>query len=220
MVDYEFTVPVSWDDITLEFFTGIKRLYVEDEKPSQTALLAYILNKEEAEVRELPMSVTDALVESMAFLNTKITQAQSNQIEIDGEIYKINIEEELKFGEYVDAQTVLEADENNLAAILAIVCRKEDEVYDDAFIAKELNSRIELFNKQSMTKIQPLINFFLNSSAISIQAIQSFSEALKENIMTTLEAYENSLKNGHGKGLSTALQMIKLRRLKKSLKRI
>jgi hypothetical protein len=222
MADYVFdNLPINWEDINLELFQEIKRLYAENEgKPSQAALLALLSNKDEKEIREIPAIVIDEVIGALLFLKDPATKENSNTIEIDGEIYRINIEEELKFGEFVDCNTVMESDETNLAAILAIICRKEGEVYNDDFIAKKLNSRIEMFKKQPMTKIQPLVNFFLIASTTSVHFFQSFSENLKAQVSHILDNYETLMKNGRGRRLYTAWQMRKLRKLKKSLKNI
>lgn len=220
--NFEFdNIPVTWDDITLNKFIEIRKLYSKnDGKPNQIDLLALITEKDVEYVKSLPATFVIELVNAMQFLNTPITDKVSNKIVIDDITYQINFKEDLKFLEFVDCNTVIESDENNFAAILAILCRKENEVYDDNFIATELDNRIKMFGECSMTQIQPLIAFFLNCLMTSSQVMQLFSDNLKEQVNNILDNYMNLMRNGAGKKRCTILQMRKLKKLQKSLKYI
>nr|DAH91242.1 MAG TPA: hypothetical protein [Bacteriophage sp.] len=68
----------------------------------------------------------------------------------------------MKTLEYVDANMTLKEDSYNFGQLLAILCRKEEELYDDDFIATRLEERTELFNNASIVKTKPLIDFFIN----------------------------------------------------------
>lgn len=109
---------------------------------------------------------------------------------------------------------------DNIPAILGILCRKANEQYDDDFIAHKLNKRIELFNKQPMTKIQPLIGFFLNLYLLSKTTTQPFLENQITQLNHILTHTEDSLKRTLGKRHFLNSQMRKLQKLKKSLKSI
>lgn len=222
MEQYNFNIPTRWEDITLKAFQDIKRLYAQYEgsTPPAYKLIALLSGEDETKIKEAQALVVEAVMEEMTFLVTPITDEISNKIEVDNTTYVINNEEKLRFGEFVDCNTVLEADNANLAAILGIVCRKEGELYNDDFIANTLDSRVSMYEQQSMDKIQPLINFFLNASTTSEQTIQSYLKALEVQTSHILEHYENSMKNGTGKRLFMSFQMMKLRKLKKQLKRI
>ena len=128
--------------------------------------------------------------------------------------------EELKFGEFVDVQTVLDADKDNFPAILSIICRKEGEIYNDEYIAKLQPKRMEMFAKQPVTKVYPIINFFLNLSMLSLNNIQSFSENLKDQTNHILTALENSQRNGIGLKFFMNSPMKKLKKLRKQLNNI
>lgn len=109
---------------------------------------------------------------------------------------------------------------DNIPAILGILCRKENEQYDDDFIAKKLNDRIEMFKKQPMTKIQPLIGFFLHLYLILETTTQPFLEKQITHLNHILTHTEDSLKHTLGRRRYLSWQMIKLWKLKKSLKSI
>lgn len=159
-------------------------------------------------------------MDKLNFLSEPITNDINNTIDIDGERYIINYLEELKFGEFVDVQTVLDADRGNFPAILSIICRKEGEIYNDEYIAKLQPKRMEMFAKQPITKVYPIIGFFLNLSLLSVNNIQSFSENLKEQANHILTALENSQRNGTGLKRFMNSPMKKLKKLRKQLNNI
>ena len=217
---YNISLPTTWDDLTLKEFIQIKKLYdkYENNVPIIT-LLSHLSRKEESYYRDAPALVITKLVEKINFLREPLPSDASNSIEIDNKFYYINSEEDLKFGEFVDSQTVLESDQDNFPALLAILCRLPEEIYNDEFIARTLPKRIKLFEKQPMSKIQPLLNFFLLRLQDSVVLTPQFSKAMQDQINCILEALENSEKSGHGKERFTIWRKIKLARLKRSLKR-
>lgn len=183
-------------------------------------IISVLSNISEQELREYPALVIDKVMDNLKFLSEPISKESLNTIDIDGERYIINYLEELKFGEFVDVQTVLDADKDNFPAILSIICRKEGEIYNDEYIAKLQPKRMEMFAKQPVTKVYPIINFFLNLSMLSLNNIQSFSENLKDQTNHILTALENSQRNGTGLKFFMNSPMKKLKKLRKQLNNI
>ena len=217
---YNISLPTTWDDLTLKEFIQIKKLYdkYENNVPIIT-LLSHLTKKDEKYFKDAPALVITKLVEKINFLREPLPSDASNSIEIDNKIYYINSEEDLKFGEFVDSQTVLESDPDNFPALLTILCRLPEEIYNDDFIAKTLTKRIKMFENQPMSKCQPLLIFFLLRLQDSVEVTKQFSKAKQDQINCILEALENSEKSGHGKERFTIWRKIKLARLKRSLKR-
>lgn len=216
---YNISLPTTWDDLTLQEFIKIKKLYDEHENnvPIIT-LLSHLTKKDEKYFKDAPALVITKMIDSIKFLREPITDKATNSIEIDNKIYYINSEEDLKFGEFVDSQTVLESDQDNFPALLAILCRLPEEKYDDEFIAKTLPKRIKMFEKQPMSRIQPLLNFFFHRLQTSVVVTKQFSEAMQDQVNYTLETLEHLERSGAGKKRFTIWQRIKLMRLKKLLK--
>lgn len=217
---YEFNIPEKWDDITLNTFIQLQSLYNEETKPSIQQIISVLSDKTIEEINNTPAIVLNKVIDKLAYLSTDINNTVNNRITIDNTDYIINTTEQLKFGEYVDVQTVMQADKNNLPAILGIICRKEDEVYDDDYIANTLNSRIDMFSKQPITAVQPLINFFLHKWQTSPVVMTQFSENLITYINQLVTHIENSVPDGIGKKLRLSSRMRKLKKLKKSIKSI
>lgn len=219
--NYNITMPTSWNDVTLEQFQNITKLYDNDTKPTMLDIISVLTNIEKKELEQYPTEVINVILQQANYINTNVMNTPSSNVFFyDGKNYRINTEEEMKFKEFVDAQTILEENKRNYAALLAIICRLNDEIYDDDFIANKLNERIKMFEKAPITKITPLINFFLNLLISSKTNMNQYSTHLKELVSKCLDNIETSLINGAGKKHSLKSQMKKLQTLREQLKYI
>ena len=218
----QWNVPAKWDDVTLKVYQEIEKYYKgKEEKQFDVRDVLHILTKKsEDEINELPAEFLDTILTHLIFLVTTPEVGEpTNKIEIDGVEYKINIMEKLKLGEYVAIDNVLKSDSSDYASILAILCRKEGEIYDSRFEAEEFEKRKEMFEKQPVTKILPIIGFFLNLYILSERHSQLYS-LVEEGINLTQQTIDNSQKIGVSKRLSLNWQMKKLRKSLKSIKHI
>lgn len=217
----EFIVPEKWEDLNLKQFQDIMRLYeATDNKPDIIDLISILVNKSKDEIKMLPMDFIDKIMVRLMFLNEPIKTDNSNKITIDGEEYIINHMEQLKFMEYVDVNTLLDNDKLNYAGILSILCRKKGEIYNDDYINNVLPSRLEMYEKQPVTNIMPLIGFFLLLSNSFETRLQLFLTEGKSQINLLLKDIEDSLKNMGFKKYSMIYPMIRLRKLKKLVSNI
>ena len=213
------TVPTSWNDITLKKYSEIERFYENTEKNVDIREIVHILiDKDIDYVNMLPLEFLENIMEKLIFLQEKPTEEEPrNWVEIDGERYEIKFMEKLKTGEYISADSVIKNDPHNYAAILAILCRKDGEIYDSKFEAEVFEDRVKLFEKQPITKILCIISFFLNlyvQSEIPSRLYTMVEEALD----LTAKNIANSQKIGGWKRLYTRWQITRLRKLLKSSK--
>lgn len=218
--NYNINIPTNWDEVSLNKFIQLQALYKDGNKPQYNDIISVLTDIAKEELNEYPAIVIEKVTDKLQFLSETITDKSSNKIEIDNVTYQINYLEDLKFGEYVDVNTVLDADKSNFPAILGILCRKEGEIYNDEYIARELTKRIEMFGKQPVSKVYPIINFFLYCSLLSENNMKPFLENLKDQANRIVTHYINSLKNGDGRKHFLNWRMRKLKRLLKSLKNI
>lgn len=218
--NYEFSnVPKSWNDITLKKFQELSRLYKENEQITDTQLIAFFTDKKEEYIKDAPVAIINEVMQYLDFINQPLDDTTTaSTITINDTVYQINTQDELKFGEYVDVQTILKDDQDNLAAILGILCRKPSEEYNDEYIARVLPDRIKMFEELPITIVQPLINFFLECCIQSAAVIQASS--MKNLVNQQVQLIENFLRNGDGKKRSILLRMRTLRKLKKYKKAI
>lgn len=217
----KWIVPTSWDDITLKQFQEIEKYYSDKEKDFDVREVLHILtNKSIDEINALPITFTEEILKKLAFLRENVEWGKpSNKIEIDGEKYVINIMEKLKTGEYVAIDTILKGDRHDYISVLAVLCRKEGEIYDSKFEAEEFEKRVELMGKQPVMKIMPLVSFFLNLFIVQKTHSLLYSE-VEEGLNLIQLSINNSENLGVFKRRSLNSQMKKLRKLLESNKSI
>lgn len=222
VIDFgSWTVPTSWDELTLKQFQEIEKYYSDKDKDFDIRDVLHIFtNKTEDEINALPIVFTNELMNKLMFLKDKPKDYEpSNFIEIDGVRYGINVMEKLKTGEFVAIDTILKNDPHDYISIFAVLCRKDGEIYDSKFEAEEFDKRVELMGKQPAIKMLPLIAFFFNLYIVRMTHSQLYSE-VEEGLNLMEQNIESSRANGDLSALSTRRLMKKLRKLRKSLKSI
>lgn len=195
IIDYgSVTVPKSWNDITLEKYQRIERYYSDKEKDFNILdVLDIMIDKDRDYIMSLPNEFLDEILEKLSFIQTPPEEGKpSNTIEIDKTKYVVNVMEKLKTGEWVAFDTVLKNDKHNYAAMLAILCRKEGEIFDSKFEAEIFEDRVKLFEKQPITKILPIITFFLTCYLTLEKHSQLYIqvEAVANHILSNIETSE------------------------------
>lgn len=220
-IDYkEWTVPTSWDEITLGQFEQIQKFYEgEEERKTDVREIVHILcNKTVDEVNELPAEFLSIILDKLSFTTEKPEMGENtNKIEVDGETYQVNVMEKMKTGEYVATEMILKNDRNDLAGILAVLCRKEGEPYDSKFENEILPERKKMFLNMPVTKVMPVCGFFLDLWMAS-EGVSRLYSAAEENINRIAQNIQSSRKLGVGRKLYIKWQMRKLRKSLKSIK--
>ena len=217
----KWTVPTKWEDVTLEMFQKIEKYYSDKDKDFDVReVLDIFTDHTRDEIDQLPINFTDKLLNELSFLKEQPDYGDASpKIEIDGEEYCINVMEKLKTGEYVAIDTILKSDPHDYISILAVLCRKNGEIYDSKFEAEVFEERQKLFAKQPIMKIMPLISFFLSLYIIRMTHSQLYSE-VEEGLNLIQQNIDNSENLGVFKRRSLNSQMKKLRKLLKSNKSI
>lgn len=211
-------VPTSWEDITLEKFIDIQTVYENNDNQVNTLeVIATICNVDIEELKNAPAVIANKLYSAISFINEPISTEPNNEIIINGEKYYIHYENELSFGEYVFVQDILESNPKNYGAILASLCRKENEEFDDDFKLHKFNERFEMFNNQPILKIYPLVTFFLTQWLQSATLMNKYSDQLIDQGKQVINLLMNSQRNGGGKKYSLTLRMRTLRKLENAL---
>ena len=217
----KITVPTKWEEVTLKQFTELLIIYDKENKDILD-IISMFTGRSKDELRKYPMDFINEILVHLQFMNTPLNIKPSNWVEIDGKKYSVNYMEKLKFGEFVDVETIIKDNKYNYPAILGILCRMEGEVYDDDFIAEKLNDRVKMFEELDMPSAMRLINFFLKLSLRSIAYTQK-SLAIqqgKEQAELLAQSIRDSLKDGDLKKLDMIYAKTELRKLEKSLKSI
>lgn len=217
----KWTVPTKWEDVTLEMFQKIEKYYSDKDKDFDVReVLDIFTDHTRDEIDQLPINFTDKLLNELSFLKEQPKYGDASpKIKIDGEEYCINVMEKLKTGEYVAIDTILKNDSHDYISILAVLCRKNGEIYDSKFEAEVFEERQKLFAKQPIMKIMPLISFFLSLFIVRMTHSQLYSE-VEEGLNLIQQNIDNSENLGVFKRRSLNSQVKKLRKLLKSNKNI
>ena len=216
-----WNVPTSWDEVTLKQYQEIERYYEgKDEHFDVRKVLNILTSHTEDEINMLPLEYLEEIMEKLNFLSSLPKEEEPrNWCEINGERYSVHTEQKLKTGEYIASDTALKGDKHNYTAIMAVLCRKDGELYDSHFENEVLEGRIKLFEQQPVTKILPIISFFLRLYAVSMMPTLLSLEA-KELVDHTLKDIETLQKSGEISKRSMKSAMKKLKKLEKSINTI
>ena len=181
----------------------------------------------------LPVELYNSIMSNFSFVLEDMPQWKpSNHLSHNGMEFVVNTMEALKVKEYEDAEMILRNNIYDYPSLLAVLCRKVtgtktdnvtglswevNEVYDSEFANKIFDARREMFAKMPITKVMPVISFFL------LKGLECNN--LSQNSITTLahqldEVVGNMLDSIKSMGLRKWLylpQMIKLKKYKKSI---
>lgn len=215
----KITIPTKWSEVTLKQFQELMKVYNQEDKDILD-ILSIFAQKSKKELRQMPSEFIETMLVHLQFMNTKLEVEPSSQIDIDGKIYRINYTEKLKFGEFVDVETLIKEDKYNWAAILGMLCRLEGEIYDDDFIANQLDERIKMYEELPIDRALQLINFFLKLKLRYITySLRSLTlKEAREAAESLVQSIRDSVKAGAGTKLNSIYAKIELRKLEKQLK--
>lgn len=220
IIDFgEISVPEKWEDISLKKYQDMSRFYGTTNENSITDLLPILIDKDKDYVMQLPEEFLELILSKMMFLQEEPPAEPSNQIKIGKDTYVINYQNKLRTGEYIATDQIIKDDPYNYAAILAVLCRKEGEVYDSTFEAEVYEDRVKMFEEQPVTTILPTIAFFLDLWMMS-EGVSQLSSSILEAI-NVIQANINSLEqDGQLSKHFTRSVTKKLKKLKKSINSI
>lgn len=222
VIDFgSYTLPRGWDELTLGQYQEIERYYSDKNKKFDVReVLDLLCDHSVEEISQLPIDFVDKLLNELIWLQENPEWGEpTNRIELNGEVYQVNFQEKMKTGEYIATDAVLKSDKHNYAAILAILCRKEGEIFDSKYENEVLPDRIKMWEKVSVVKVMPIVNFFLGLWLLSQKNSQLYSMGM-ELINHTAKDIETSRKNGALSRRSMRSAMKTLRKLEKSIKAI
>lgn len=220
----QYHVAESWDDVTLLQWQNYVRQASESEDNSVNIIgtLEAFSDIPRSVINQMPTDLFESVISRLKWIQEQPDQTPTQSVEINGETYFINMIEKLKVKEYLDLSTVIENDKFNYAMIFAILCRKQGEEYDEEFIADKLPERIEMFENLDCVRAMKLIAFFL-TCYIGYETRSQNSlvvKAIKEDAIRLVESIKNSRKLGVFSTVLHLPQIIKLRKLEKSLRKI
>ena len=219
-----YHVAESWEDVTLLQWENYVRQASESEDNSLDIIttLETFSDIPKNIINQMPTDLFEMVVERLKWIKETPDQTPTNSVEINGEKYMINTMEKLKVMEYLDLNTVIENDKFNYSMIFAILCRKPREEYDDDFKADKLPDRLEMFENLDCVRAMKLIGFFL-TCWIELETHSRnclVVQTIKEDAIELVKSMRASLKPMDYITVLHLPQIIKLRKLEKSLEKI
>lgn len=208
----------------------------KDEKYNITDkdLLRIFTNFDMEKYDILPVELYNSIMANFAFLLDPMPEWKpSKHLSYNGMEFVINDKESLKVLEWDDCESILRNNMYDYPSLLAILCRKvtgtktdnvtglsweTNETYDYEFANKVFDARRKMFAEMPITKAMPLIGFFLIKGLTSTNLSQNSLTILAQNLLDLVENLEDSAKHMVFQKPSMLLRMIKLRKLKKSIK--
>lgn len=212
-------IPTKWEEVTLGQFEKIMKLTGGENKGrvDVMSLLSIMTGQDEDYINSLPASFVETLMAHLIFLNDnpRTYDHTASQIQIGKDFYSIHFLEELKFGEYVEVNESMKNDPLDYSSILAILCRKDGELFDEDYVANKFKQRKEMFQEQPVTEILPLMGFFLKLFLLSRANSQGCLTELESATNQLLMHTNSSVSNGDGGKHSLSWRMRTTRKLKK-----
>ena len=208
----------------------------KDEKYNLTDkdLLRIFTNFDMDKYDILPVELYNSIMSNFSFVLEDMPQWKpSNHLSYNGIEFVINDKETLKVLEWDDCENILRNNIYDYPSLLAVLCRKVtgtktdnvtglswevNEVYDYEFANKIFDARREMFAKMPITKVMPLIGFFLTKGLISTSLSQNSLTIIGRQLLSLVENLEDSARHMVFKKPSMIVAMIKLRKLKKSIR--
>lgn len=212
-------IPTKWEEVTLGQFEKIMKMTGGENKKGVDvmSLLSILTGQDENFINSLPASFVETLMAHLIFLNDnpRTYDNTASQIKIGNDLYSIHFLEELKFGEYVEVNESIKNDPLDYSSILAILCRKDGEAFDEDYVANKFKNRKEMFQQQPVTEILPIISFFLKLFLLSKSNSQGCLTELESATNQLLMHTNSSVNNGDGGKRSLSWRVRTTRRLKK-----
>ena len=210
--DKKYSIPQSWDDITLE-----KQIQVTDymntftnQRIKSIAMLAGYCDIPLQVVKHMKLTEANKLAKQVKFLNEPLPTDAITEFEFNGDMYYIGQNLlDTEFQDFVSIQNILGETSGNtiqsLPTILAIMCKriKKDgtlETLDDY----NLDVRAKEFKKLKLTIAHRMSLFFYHSTSTLLITSQLFSNP-KKLVEMEIEKCKNIINKQVGVGWLTRL---------------
>lgn len=198
-IEYDNTrieVPDNWRDIMLGKYERISGIQPQTAR-ERASLVAEICDMPVETLLDWPAEIFNRIVDITAFLYTDMDAAPSPSMEIDGVKYVVPIGDKLTLGAWVDADEIQKNGQNVLSGVLAIVCRPVGEAYD----CNNNEARQKLFAAQPVSRVLPVLAFFLQRKNAYERRIKVFSR-LEQGIGLLARSTKDLRQRGDGIRLS------------------
>ena len=198
----KFSLPESWDDITLGDFQKISKIRNENDIENSMELIHFLTNIHMDVIRSMDISSFREINNVLLFLygepvslNEKIEDCY-----IGEDRYIMKDFTKLNMGDYISLETILDNGKeaiDNMHLLLAILMKKEGE---EELNYDTLDERGELFKKMPFPSMNKIIIFFYLLENLSLNHMKVYLE--KEEMMLEMMTRKQISKQYYQKSMS------------------
>lgn len=205
--DKEYSIPTSWEEITLETQIRVNK-YIEsfeNEKLRQIAMMAAYIGVPLDVLKKMHISDANELAIHLDFLNKPNEVKPQTEFDFNGETYYVgqNLLES-EFQDFVSIQNAMQGVSGDtlqaLPMIMAIMCKRKINGVLESLDEYDVEERAEEFKQIPITVAKNLSVFFYQSmSALQISS-HLFSNP-KQVALRKIEECRNTINKLGGRGL-------------------
>lgn len=165
----ELTIPLKWEEVTVEQFQKLQVLNKDDYKSDllyMVDVISVLANSTADIIHNIDFGSLNMLIEQMIFVQTPISNKKKEIVSIGEEKYKwIGDFNSINVGEAISIEQIIDLEELSFTmsfdVVLAVLLRKvkEDGTLEE-FDAKKFEEHRELFSKIPITDVYGMIIFF------------------------------------------------------------
>lgn len=221
-----YTIPTSWNDITLDKQIQVSRDEKEykNDYTKKLAIISGYCDIPVEVIKKSKPSEAAQLFNYMKFISQDRPKDAVTEFKFKGDTYYVaqNLAEG-EFQDYVSMETAIQNNEGKLYEVtpylMAILCkRKKDDGQLETLDDYDINERAEMFKQIPITIAEPLALFFYQ-----LEKVSKINSLLYSNpqvvIQKKIEEVENSMKGQVGKGLLSRLLIMILRKYVRFIKK-
>ena len=184
-----FTLPTTWEDITLEKYINLRPVLQTEQKPIERIIntLCVLTGEKKEVIKDISLEQYNELIKKMKFLETELPKTlKAKRFKVGGKWYEFQLDaRKLLFGEYISAMELLqdaanneEVIFNNLHKILTTICRPVERKYL-RWQNVEMNGEViretaeNFYKNMPITIAYPIGVFFYQRSPNLMEAIKT-----------------------------------------------
>jgi hypothetical protein len=165
----EYTLPESWDDVTIDEFVKIFSFDRNDLTPIELSVkvINILTGIDEEIILMIDVDTFNTLNELLKFTAKDVVAVNSEYVELDGDKYYLKSDfSKLTMGEIISVETLLQSADGNLFKVmdklLCVFLRKKKQNGKLETFKGEFMDRTELFRKAPISKVYNIFSFFLD----------------------------------------------------------
>lgn len=184
----KITVPVCWDDVTLNKYQALKEIdrdKFETDYAYSVEVIKVLCDLDD--ISGMNIATQEQIINEIGFINEPITTNKIKQFNFEDNFYKWGASlNGLTVGEMLSIEQIIDLEELSYTMSYDVVCavllRQDNEV---EFDAEKFQERRDIFGRLPITYINGMIGFFLRGGQIYTTTSQEYLVTLSRMNMNT-----------------------------------